>query len=178
MKIKYNLTDKYIKYCNEAYGISLLKKKLKKKPNTKVQSFMSHIILQLALFIIGYGMMGIVSLKVGLQSVAYFILACMILIVIFDFIEIVGFISCTKSGSKEGVLEINEDGILDKTKEGIQFGASYKNIELIVVTNDIIVFLTNYPMFTFINNRKTETNKIIDIIRAHSNTQIIVKMSK
>lgn len=80
-----------------------------------------------------------------------------------------------KINSREGILEISEEGILDKTKSGIQLGFSYKQIELIVITDNLIVFLTNVPVMIIINNVNSKKNKIINKIKQNSDIQIIDK---
>lgn len=179
MEIQYNLNDKYMKYYNEANGIGLLKRKLKKNPNIKIKSYMLYITSQFSLYFILWFISTIICvniwdlqwlLKLHLNIGAFILFIYFIMFLLF-------FIICfyRKISNREGLLEINEDGILDKLKNGIQVGFSYEQIELVVITDNLIVFLTKIPIMIFIKNEKLEKNKIINKIKKSSNVQIIDK---
>lgn len=178
MKIEYDFTNKYMKYYNKASGIVFQKNKLKKKTNTKMQSFLSYITLNFALYIIIIAALYIICINLDPQYSNNFIIGGLLLIIFLYFLIIfIFFYQFSKDNfkSKEGVLEINEKGILDKSNDGYQIGIPYKHIELIVITDDLIVFVTRHPIMIMVNNNKSETNKMIDKIKKYSDVQIIDK---
>lgn len=173
MKIKYDSTDKYYKYYDEANGVFLLRKKLKKNPNVKIRGFISHFTLLIVLSIIEFLIYLIISPYIKLEI--KFIIYILIFIIAICCFEIILFFYSAKFNSKAGVLEINKEGILDKSKSGIQFGLSYNNIELIVITDDLITFVAEYPIIIYINYSKNNLDKIINEIKKYSDVQIIMK---
>ena len=181
MNIQYNLNDKYMKYYNEANGINLLKNKLKKNPNIKIRSYMLHITLQFLLYFTLFCTLGAICINIGLQCISKWltILGTFTMVIyIFRVSLFFIFVFNKKINSREGILEIREEVILDKSKNGTQFGFSYEQIELIVITDNLIVFLTNVPIMIFINNENLEKNKIINKIKKNSDVQIIDKTNK
>lgn len=178
MKIQYNLNDKYMKYYNEAKGINLLKNKLKKNPDIKIKSYMFYITLRFPLYFILFFLLGMICIGMGLEDLSELLIyldTSILIVYIFMILSFLITVFNKKINSREGILEISEEGILDKTKSGIQLGFSYKQIELIVITDNLIVFLTNVPVMIIINNVNSKKNKIINKIKQNSDIQIIDK---
>ena len=63
-----------------------------------------------------------------------------------------------------------------KTDNGIKITVPYEQIELVVITNDLIVFVTKTPIVLFINNKNKD--EIINEIKKYSEVQILIKTNK
>lgn len=176
MKINYNLKDKYMQFYNEANGIFLLKKKLKKNPNIKIRSYLSHITLQAVLYIIFYVIIIALCLYMNL-NVLKFVICLLAISVFIYFLELIIFFLMvnSKRNSREGTLEINEEGIFDKPKDGLQLGFPYNCIELIVITNDLIVIIANRSVMILIDRKENDKDKITNKIKEYSDIEIIDK---
>ena len=179
MKIHYNLSGKYIKYCNEACGIGLLKKKLKKNPNKKIKSYIFCVTSRFILsFILWYILSVIFFMYTSddSQELLDFIWLLGASIMAFYLISVGVFferIFNKKTSCKEGILEISKNGIVDKLKNGFLIGFSYEKLELIVITSDVISFLFDHPIMIFIKNENLDKVKMINKIKQFSDVQII-----
>lgn len=177
MKVEYDIKNNYIKYYNEANGIVALKEKLKKNPNKKVRGYLSYITLNFLVYFIIYFILNI--LCVNLETVSRFVLYLTLFIVgVYFFMIGLFFITAlnNKIHSMSGTIEIGEEGISDKTDNGIKITVPYEQIELVVITNDLIVFVTKTPIVLFINNKNKD--EIINEIKKYSEVQILIKTNK
>lgn len=181
MKIKYDLNSKYTKYYNEANGMYIKKKKLLKNPNKKARGYIQQMILQSFILIIAFIALELVLEQLDLKFISDYLSNLLTYIVILYYIMVVFFlltISNYKIGSKKGILEINKEGIVDKSESGIEIKFPYKEIDLIVITNNIIVFFSQTPLMIFVNNDKIDEDKLISEIKKYSDVPIIVKTSR
>lgn len=173
MEIKYNLGENYFKYYNEANGIIFLKNKLKKKQNIKIRSYTSNIILLLLECTISLVAMIIFFSVLGMMPVVTFLIKFSGYIDLFFLIllllPIIAYMNET-CNTREGTIEIKSSGILDKAESGISMEFSYKNLDLIVVTKNLIVILTKSPFFIIIKNENKE--RVIEEINRYSDVPI------
>lgn len=172
MKVKYNLSNNFFKYFNEANGIIFLKKKLLKNKRTKIESYLS-IISKNAVIIsiittITY-LLTSSSLIKHIITILFLINLVLYIFILFDLYF------CFKSNSNnhDGILTINKNGITDEGSNGNKVEITYQNIELIVITKNIIIFIANSPIAIFINNKNKD--KIIKEIKKYSDVLIIDK---
>lgn len=175
MKIPYNLSDKYMKYYNEANGIYLLRKKLKKNPDTKIINYILYISVLFFIYYILFIVLARIFMNMDLRffsklfiNLGSFMLFIYVVMILDFFIKVF-----RKKISREGILEINEEGILDKAKNDFQIGFSYEHIKLIVITDNLIVFFTDIPVMIMVNNENLEKDKIINKIKKFSDVQLI-----
>lgn len=175
MKFNYDMSENYRELYDEANGAFISKKKILKNDKTVIHKFTT-------LFIITFlkiEIMSVLALLIATNANLSFIRAASkiliitgILYLIFCFIGyFIGINS--KMNSHKGSLEINSNGILDKSENGNELMFSYDNIELIVITKNLIVFITNTPIMIFIPNK--DKNEIISKIKEYSKIKIIDK---
>lgn len=181
MKIKYDLNNKYTKYYNEANGLYIKKKKLLKNPNTKTTGYIQEMILHSFIWIIVFVVLELVLQQLGFNLFLNYLNDLFTYIIVLYYIVVVLFIltcSNNKIGSKNGILEINKEGIIDKSETGIEVKFPYKEINLLVITNNIIVFFSETPLMIFVNNDKLDENKLVSEIKKYSDIPIIIKTGK
>ncbi len=176
MKIHYDMKDNYMKYFNEANGIYLLKKRLKKKPNTKIKSYTRLITMP---FIISF-ILGLICLVLAaimnLQWLLDILIDLSAILSATYILMLYPFFSSYRNksiNSREGILEIKKDGISDKAKKSFQIIFSYEQIELIVITDRLVVILTETPLMLFFKNKNFEKEKMINMVKKNSNIQVI-----
>lgn len=181
MTIKYDFKGKYKKYYNEANGIYLLKKKLKKHTNSKTTGYIQCMLLRFFVAFIIVVILAILCTIMDLENALDLIrylskyVICIYVIIIMIYILL---LSNYKIGSQRGILEINEKGITDKPDNGIEYKFPYEQIELIVITNDIITFITKIPIILFIKNENIDENKFISELEEYSGVPIINKTKR
>ncbi len=170
------MNDNYMKYFNEANGIYLLKKRLKKKPNTKVKSYTRLITMP---FIISFilGLICIVlTAQMNLQWLSEILIDLVAILSATYVLILYPFFSSGRNksiNSREGILEIKNDGISDKAKKSFQIFFPYEQIELIVITDRLVVILTETPFMLFFENENLEKEKMINMVKKNSNIQVI-----
>lgn len=175
MEIKYDLTQNYLKLYNEANGVIFCKKRLIKNNNIKVRPYMQYIIIYTLTLIAIAFMYFIFGNKLELdifKKIYYIFLKFAIL---FFFVATVTFFIGEKSkiNSKTGTIEINEEGIMDKSDKGHTTQFNYDAIEAVVITKHLIVIVTNIPIMIFFRNEEKE--KVIETIKKYSNILILDK---
>lgn len=177
MKIKYKLSDSHFKIINEVLGIALLKNKLKKHPDMNVKGFF----LLIFIFSIVFGfVIGFISIIIELPIfLVVGIFSCFIFLY---FLSLGYFFFLNRFNGKknlnEGILELNDYGVLDKSEDGYQMGISYKNIELVVFTSNVIVFIATTPIVIYIEYNEKYKFKIKEKLKKYKNIQIIDKIDE
>lgn len=175
MKIKYDLSDNYFKYYNEACGVSIKKKQLKNdkgKLETATFFFSKYFVI---LFLIG--------ILLIIFNVLWDIKICLIFGELYLFasffslymVILTYFTSKSKLNSKIGEITINKDGISDKSNDGKTIAISWNNLDLVVVTKNTITILSNSNILYILDKKKKED--IIKEISKYSNIKIIDKKS-
>lgn len=179
MKIKYNFQDSLIKIYNKSSGIFLQKEELLKNKNAKVYSYFTilckDIIEIILIFSMLLGICYILELAI-LKVMIYTFLIIMLLYIAFKVtVFIINYNRSikSKSKSKSGVIEFTENNVIDKNDSGSTYTFNYDDLELIVITNELIVLIVNKPMFITLPTKSKD--KIISYIIKHCNPKIIDK---
>lgn len=177
MKIKYDFNDKYKKYYREVYSIVAMKNKLKKNPNKRINDYVLSMTLQCSLCLVVYLALAVLYMDKGSGKLSNIFIDIAVLIIFVYVILIVAYLATApkKNNEHDGVLEINEEGVIDKGRNGLLVGFSYEQIDLIVITNNVIVFLAKSPIMIYINYKNADKDKIINKIKKYSDVQIIDK---
>lgn len=179
MKIDYDVSNDFFKKYNKAYGINSFKGILKKNPNIKIRSYLNLITTFLcSIFIIMYILYLIFNYWI-VSNLSIYLLGICFLIVIIYFINIFIFICNYSYYEKQllsGVLELKKFGISNKNSNCFEMIVPYEKIDLIVITDDLIVFLTHNVRVMFIDNN-VDIFLFIKEINRYSDVQIINKSS-
>jgi len=161
MKIKYNLNDKYFKYYNQVNGIYLLRKKLKKDHDLNLKGYVSYMTQKFIKYIVIIIILKLICLTSRLPSIAIILQELIYLIFLLYVAMIIPFLGC----------------IIDKSIDGFQIGFSYEMLEIIVITNDLVIFFFPKYRFTiFINNKDFNLEEMLTKIKEFSDVPIINKM--
>lgn len=175
MKIKYNMSDNYFKYYDEANGVISKKKKILKNKKVKITPYLKNVfILMFICFIVSIILLGIVN-KLDLVYSKNILLGYIVFLVIYFIFIIISYnISYrSKFNSKSGILEITKKGLIDRSDNGTTLDFSYDNLELIVITKNLIVFCLPNPLMIFIPNKKKKD--IVNNISKYSKVLIVDK---
>lgn len=175
MEIKYDLTQNYLKLYNEANGVMLCKKRLIKNNNMKVRTYMQYIDIY-ALAIIATGLIFLtIGNKLDLNTITNLSSFIVKFGIVFWLAMVANLLIYEKSkmNNKIGTIEINKDGIIDKSDKGHQIQFKYDSIEMIVIVKHVIVIVTNMPIMILIRNEEKE--KVIETIKKYSNILILDK---
>jgi len=171
MKIKYDLSNNYFKYFNEANGVGFKKKSLLKNKG-KIEKATTILIKNFIIFFL-------ISILFIYGSVTYNYKILMTfgeiyMMISFCYIYLLGFLfykSKSKVNNHKGELIINKDGIRDESSDKKIISLSWNNIELVAVTNNTITIITNLPILFIINNDRKE--EILKEIKKYSNVKIL-----
>lgn len=173
MKIEYNLSDSFIKVYNKASGIFLQKEELLKNENTKLHSYFSLLFKDILNIIIVFAMLlgifYILELKF-VKVILYICLGIILLWIAFGVILFIVYYTRTNK-SQSGIIEFTEKNIIDTNANGFSYTFNYDDIELVVITNELIVFIINKPMIIIITN--TSKDKVVNYITKRCSPKII-----
>ncbi len=173
MEQKYDLSDNYFKYFNEAQGANILKKKLLKKPNKKIQRWTTNLyrtifkyVIVLSIFLFASAIYG----NTNLVELSLFLLCGIAILFPITFLYFYYF-SKKDLNSKKGTLMITKEGIIDNAENGLKIEANYDTLDLVIITKNLIVFSLKYPLFIFI--KKENEEQIIKELKKYTNVPII-----
>lgn len=157
MKIKYDLSKNFFKTYNEINGIISLKKKILEEKNVKIKGFIRQlfdIIIYCDISIFAFVcFLDLCGFNIANFSLL-FDLAVLIFLVVMYHMHLF-FIQYRKN--KEllhiGELEINSEGIVDKSDSGLSVSVIWSQIEALVISKNAIVFIVKNSLWMiFINN--------------------------
>ena len=171
LKIKYDLSNNYFKYFNEANGVSikkklLLKKDLKLETATKIFFKYFIILFIISIILITFYVNSNVNIYIIFGKIFLFVSFLSLYIILLIYIQ-----SKSKQNSQTGEITIDENGISDKSIDNKKISMAWENIELVAVTKNTITILTNFQIL-FILEKKNK-DKIIELIKNYSNVKII-----
>lgn len=166
MKLKTRITKDFYKYFDEARGIAIQKKKVLKNKNS---SCFTYTQIQLIVFIIML-VIGLLFMLLGEIDYKGYIIGAVIFILSLCYIagcivSVIGYYNFRKSCSKKGLL-IDENGITDESFYGIKMTFSWKKILGIVITKNTVTFLTDTPIYFYLD--KSSQNDIIGIAERYN----------
>lgn len=174
MKIKYDLTNNYLKYYNEGTGAYLIRKKLLKNKDKKIRRYSTYnliyLIINMILAIISLAIYTIYSLNIfyhlsqlfNFLATFFFMCICMLFT-----------IPKLKFGSKKGVIILDENGVQDKEYDSKTVIFAWDKLKLVTITKNTITFIFDDPIIFISKNEKKE--KIIKEIKKYSKAKIIIQ---
>ncbi len=174
MKIKYNLKDTHFKCYNEANGVILLKRKLKKKPRKRIRTYLGKLFMYglFAILICTIIMIGarVYQIK-SLINFSEILLLYNVFILGFAIVSLfLSYRTTAKTNRLEGSLSIVKKGIIDTTSDNkIELG--YDSIDLVAITKHAIVFVLKTPFMIYIDNNEKE--KVVKALRKYSDVLIV-----
>ncbi len=175
MKIKYDMTENYSKYYNEAQGCFQYKTKLKDNKNFKVRTYTSGFNLKFLPIICLLVVMEIMLSLLGADFYKNLYIGVTIYVLVFYIVVMLTYFSTLKllKGSKKGEIIIDKEGITDSSN-GVVIQLKYEAIDMVVVTkNTITVIPKKQTVIIFAPNDKKD--KIISAIQKNSKVLVIDK---
>lgn len=161
MEIKYDLTKNYFKYFNEAQGVFIKKNKL--QDDIKVVNYLTNFMYNIVLAILIY-LINVIFLfhKFNiLYTIIEFLCFMLFFLSIFCIINFICIYLNSKKVIHEGIIKINDFGITDYSKDGVNIGFSWDKITHIVVNKNTITIIqnSNFPIIIFLNIELLEVIK-------------------
>ncbi len=174
MRIKYNMKDQHFKCYNEANGVALVKKKLKRKPKKRISTYLGKISLYgVIAILICVAVMIAARIYESKTLLRFSQIMLWYSIIIFGFSVISLYFSyrqTAKTNGLEGSLSIVKKGIIDNTREN-KIELAYDTIELVAITKHAIVFILKTPFMLYIDNKEKE--KVVKALKKYSDVLII-----
>lgn len=174
MKIEYDVRDDFFNRFNLAYGINSVERRLIKDKNIKIIGYLSLISYFLCFLFIPMLILDNVFNFFRLFELSVYSSGFCFIIIIIYFINIFTY-ACNylyyERNLLSGVIEIKDIGISNKNNKGFEIIVPYDRIELIVITDDLVVFVI-YNNIMFIDNNM-DIDVFIKEIHKYSDVQII-----
>ncbi len=176
MKFDYDLSSNYLKYHNIAQGISINKKRIKKKRKKKIVGFLEFILTDfLSLFLIL-----IIGTVICLFIDNNFIISIFTLIISILFTTLIAasllFVSIYFINKKEeikGSIIIDKDGISDIDSSTLM-KFNWSKIDFVVLKKDVMVVILKHPYLIIVANN-VDKEKVKQVIRAFDDKLLIIE---
>jgi len=156
MEFNYDLKEHCFKRFNEAQGVYIDSKKLIKGKQTSASTFLGFslklLLFGVTLFIIGI-LLYIVTKNELLLKIFGLGVGITGGLLIFFYISFFIYYFYFKNKSTKGSIKINEEGILDKNKNGLEVGFSWDLILIGVITEHTITIITKKPIIIILDTK-------------------------
>lgn len=175
VKVEYDLSENFLDMYSEAYGVATMRKRLLKKSNTKTFNYVMQLFIGV-LILAFYTIIVVFCAKMFNGCIIIYNFPIMVLLYLIFFIYYFDFLIKFKycsSRKKKGYFLLDDKGLTDYTFDGITITFDYKRIEMIVVKKNVVVILTDTPIYFFAD--VIVKDKIIDPIKKYKKDVKIVE---
>lgn len=145
MKIKYNLEYNYLNIYDETQGIVSNKHLIYRDEGRNIESytksgfkFIKFALIELVFLII----FNILPLPRVFVKVLNFIFSITVGGIVAYYVVFFSLYTTERNRSHKGEIEINEDGVLDVSEDGVKIGIPWHYIECVIITEKVICFMS------------------------------------
>lgn len=145
MKIKYNLEYNYLNIYDETQGIVANKQSIYRNENRMIKSytkeglrFIKYAVIEF-IFMIIFNLLPFPSL---LSDFLNFIFAITVGGIVAYYIIFFSLYTMDRNRSHKGELQIDKEGILDISEDGVKIGIPWHYIECVIITDKVICFMS------------------------------------
>lgn len=170
--LNYDCSRRYIHYYSEANGVAAQKKKIILNQNAKIDDYISYIVKRVAIIVSLLLVVILLCIEFNGNTLVRDVLFLLFVILAIGAFMLFNFFMLVKSkkNNKIGTLKANKEGIITECNDKVE-KTSYSDIDLIVVTKRLVVFINNDEVATFI--KKNQAPDLLNYIKKNSNVTII-----
>ncbi len=180
MKINYDLSSKeLVSQMNIAIGIYQKRKSLKRSKKKKIKTFTQILFQKYTMCLIGIMLMVLISTFKNSDNLSMIIFSITILLFLKNTISLIKSIIKYRSQKKryqKGTIRFNKDGLVDIYEEEKMISRSWDEIELIVMTDKLILIFDKVNSFFMIPNDTKKEAKVKQVLEKYKiNDKLIIK---
>ena len=180
MKINYDLSSKeLVSQMNIAIGIYQKRKSLKRSKKKKIKTFTQILFQKYTMCLIGIMLMVLISTFKNSDNLSMIIFSITILLFLKNTISLIKSIIKYRSQKKryqKGTIRFNKDGLVDIYQEEKMISRSWDELEIIVMTDKLILIFDKVNSFFMIPNDTKKEAKVKQVLEKYKiNDKLIIK---